>query len=206
MMVNFIETTANHVKIDQIKNRLLREGMWRVLLDEDITESEKNRAQEIFFEHCTDTILTSNIKKLIRASKFPEKGSQLPGIDLIGIEGNKLNIRELTKDQNTVIYFWPKQLRQIENLAKRVNYLEKQNPTIQFIGINSNNIDYNWKSYIKSNKFNASKQFQLDKQTAQNDWLFIDYSRTILVDKNGNIINGFTHLTNNNFLQNFKKD
>ena len=204
MMVNFIETTANHIKIDQVKNRLLREGMWRVLLDEDITESEKNRAQEIFFKNCTDTILTSNIKKLISASKFPEKGSQLPGIDLIGIEGNKLNIRELTKDQNTVIYFWPKQLRQIENLAKRVNYLEKQNPNIQFIGINSNNIDYNWKSYIKSNKFNASKQFQLDRQTTQNDWLFIDYSRTILVDKNGNIINGFTHITNNNFLQNFK--
>jgi hypothetical protein len=206
MMVNLIETTVNHIKTEKVKNRLLTDAMWRIHLDEDISEAEKKRAQVLFFKNCNDSILTGNIKKLISASKTPEKGSQLPVIEVINQDGNKLNIQKLTKDHNTVIYFWPKQLRQIENLAKRVNYLEKQYPNVQFIGINSKNIDYNWKSYIKSNKFNASKQFRLDRQSTQNDWLFIDYSRTILVDKNGRIIDGFTHITNNNFLKKFNNN
>jgi hypothetical protein len=203
--VNFIESTIDHIQIDRLKNKFLYEGMWDVFLDEKISIAEKERASKLFLDNCNDESLTQIVKGLIKASKSPKKGSNLPNIELYSIADEKIRVVDIIKDHNTVIYFWPRHLRQIENLAKRVNYLEKQYPNIQFIGINSKNIDYNWKSYIKSNKFNASNQFRLDRQSTQNDWLFIDYSRTILVDKNGIIENGFTHLSNRKFEKQLKK-
>ena len=205
LWTNFIEATANYIYSDKLKNRFFNEGMWNVLLDENISLSEKEKAQSLFFENCTDEELVQNVKELIKASESPKKGSLFPTIQVFNITGDKININDITKDQNTVIYFWPKELRQIENLAKRVNYLQKQYPDIQFIGINSKNIDYKWKSYIKSNNFKASNQFNLDKKSVENDWLLVDYSRTILVDKNGIIQNGFTHLSNNKFEKQLKK-
>jgi len=49
----------------------------------------------------------------------------------------------------------------------------------------------------------------LDESSNENDWLYIDYSRTILVDKNGIVRKGFTHLSNPQFehqLKNLKKE
>ena len=202
---NFIEVTANYINSDKLKNRFFNEAMWNVLLDENISLSEKEKAQTLFFENCNDKELVENVKELIRASESPKKGSLFPTIQVFNITGDKIKITDITKDRNTVIYFWPKKLHQIENLAKRVDYLQKMHPDVHFVGINSKNIDYNWKSYIKSNNFNANYQFSLDKNSIDNDWLLVDYSRTILVDKNGIIQNGFTDLSNSKFEKQLKK-
>ena len=84
-------------------------------------------------------------------------------------------INVISKDHNSVIYFWPKGQRQIEYLAKRIKFLEDKHPDIIFIGIDAKNIDYNWKSYVKANKFNQKNQFRLDKKSKLNDWIQIDY-------------------------------
>jgi len=202
---NFIEATAKHLHIDKLKNRFLSEGMWNILLDDKIPLNEKNRAKELFFVHCKDEKSKSHITNLIKASEVLEKGSLLPTIQVFDKNDNIVTINDNTKNLNAVIYFWPKGLRQIENLAKRINYLEKQHPDIKFIGVDAKHIDYNWKAYVKVNKFNANNQYRLDKKSDHNNWLHIDYSRTILVDKNGIVQNGFTYLSNRKFEQQLRK-
>ena len=203
--VNFIESAADHIQIDKLRNKFLYEGMWDVFLDEKISIAEKERASKLFFDNCNDESLSQIVEGLIKASESPKKGSNLPSIELYSIADEKIRVDDIIKDHNTVIYFWPRRLSQIENLAKRVNYLEKRYPEIKFIGINSKIIDYNWKAYVKSNNFNANYQFILDKKSNENDWLYIDYSRTIIVNKNGIIQNGFTHLSIPKFEKQLKK-
>ena len=202
---NFIEATVNHLHLDDLKSRFLYEGMWNIMLDDQIAESETQRAQDLFFEHCKDDELKENIGKLVKASKAPVKGTQLPILKVYSYDDDHISINDHTHNMNSVIYFWPKGLRQIENLAKRINYLEKKHPTIRFIGIDAYHVDYNWKSYVKVNKFNPNNQFRLDTQSNDNNWLFIDYSRTILIDKDGIVRNGFTHLSSNKFEHQLKK-
>ncbi len=207
--VNFIEATVNHLQLDDLKSRFLYEGMWYIMLDDQITESETQRAQDLFFEHCNDDELKERIGKLVKASETPKKGTQLPILKVYNFDGEQLLINDHINNHNSVIYFWPKGIRQIENLAKRIAYLEKRYPTLKFIGIDASHIDYNWKSYIKANKFNPDNQFRLDTQSNDNDWLLINYSRIILVDKNGILQNGFTHFSNRKLehqLQKLKKD
>lgn len=202
---NFIEATSNHLHLEKLKNRFLNEGMWNVLLDDKILQSEKKRAEKLFFENCTNQTIKKNIGELIKAANASKKGNSLPTLQVYDKNDNNVTINNQTKDYNTVIYFWPKGLQQIENLSKRVNYLENQHPEIKFVGIDAKNIDYNWKSYVKVNKFNANNQYRLDKNSEENNWLHIDYSRTILVDKNGIVQNSFTHLSNRNFEQQLRE-
>ncbi len=207
--VNFIESTANHLHLEHLKNRFLNEGMLEILLDDKISESERKRAEVLFFEHCTDEKVKTDISQLIKASGTPKKGALLPDIYAYDKNDKLITINSKTKNHHTVIYFWPKGLEQIKNLAKRTNYLERRYPNIKFVGIDAKNVDYNWKSYVKANKFNANNQYRLDTKSSHNDWLYIiDYSRTILVDKYGIVQNGFTHLSNPKFehqLQRLKK-
>jgi len=207
--VNFIETTANHIQLQKLKNRFLNEGMWNLLLDDRISKSEKNRAKELFFANCTDVEIKKNIDNLIKASDISKNETQLPSIQAFNLKDDLVNINSISKGRNSVIYFWPKGLRQIENLSKRITYLEKQHPEIKFIGIDAQNIDYNWKAYVKSNNFDVNNQFRLDINAELNKWILIDYSRAILVDKNGIIKNGFTHFFNRQLerqLQQLKKE
>jgi hypothetical protein len=115
-----------------------------------------------------------------------------------------LKLSEIIKGNNSIIYTWPTDVRQIENLAKRVNYLEKKHPSFLFIGINSKNSEYRWKKHIKSKKLNTTNQYQTDNNI---DWLDVNFTRAILVDKNGLVQNNMTHLSSPRFekhLQNFK--
>lgn len=198
MNSNFVAVTANHLTSPKIKDRFLREGMWSVLLDEKISLEEKKKAEKLFFENCSDTLIKNSVKKLIEASNYPQIGADFPTIEVFNMSDENHTINDISKDHNSVVYFWPKGQRQIEYLAKRIKYLEKKHPDLIFIGIDAKNVDYNWKSYVKANKFNQNKQFRLNKKSELNDWIQIDYSRAILVDKNGIVKNGFTYLMNPN--------
>ncbi len=206
---NFIEATVNHLHIDDLQSRFLYEGMWNVMLDDQIIDSETKRAQELFFENCKDSNLKDRIDKLVKASESPKRGAPFPTLKVYNFEDDQIAIHKHIKGFNSVLYFWPKGTRQIVDLAKRVDYLERKHPTLKFVGIDANHVDYNWKSYVKANKFNPVNQFRLDTKSNDNDWLLINYSRIILVDKNGVLRNGFTHFSNRKLerqLQKLKND
>tara|TARA_R110002073_G_scaffold72537_1_gene177630 strand:+ start:660576 stop:661964 length:1389 start_codon:yes stop_codon:yes gene_type:complete len=204
--INFLEVTVKHIQIKNLKNRLLDEAMWNILLDDNIASEDKEAAKELFFENCDDEKLISSISSLIKASESPKKGAVFPEVIALNTADEKIRLNEVMKDKNSVLYFWPRATFQVESLAKRVHYLEKQHPDITFIGINSKHIDYNWKAYIKSNNFNSNNQFCLvNGSTNTDEWLYNDFARAILVDKNGVVLNGFTYLSNAKFEQQLKK-
>lgn len=202
--VNFMQVTIENAKLDEIKNKFLHKGIWYTLLDEKISKTEKDKAQRLFFDHCDDKESVAEIANLINAAKKLPKGINFPEVDVYSYDNKSLKLSEIIKGNNSIIYTWPTDVRQIENLAKRVNYLEKKYPSFLFIGINSKNSEYRWKKHIKSKKLNATYQYRTDNNI---DWLDVNFTRAILVDKNGLVQNNMTHLSSPRFekhLKNFK--
>ena len=202
MQVNFMLNALENIQHANTKNKFLREGMWSILLDERSSTEEKEKAQRLFFDHCSDKKSVTEIATLIKAAQKLPKGNKLPEVTLYNINNTGLDLSSIIKSKNSVIYTWPTELRQIENLAKRVNYLEKNYPLFLFIGVNSKNSEYKWKSHIKSKKLNANNQYRSDKNI---DWLDVNFSRAVLVDKNGVVQNNMTHLSSPYFEKQLKK-
>ncbi|MCF6348127.1 MAG: hypothetical protein L3J20_07500 [Flavobacteriaceae bacterium] len=201
MDVNFMKATLENLKIDIVKNNFLHQGIWYTLLDERVSKSEKDKAQRLFFDHCSDEKSVAEIALLIKAAEKLPKGQKLPKVSIYNFNDINLSLNSIIKDKNTVLYTWPTDLRQIENLAKRVNYLEKRYSSYLFIGLNSKNSEYRWKKHIKSKKLNADNQYRVDCGI---DWLDVNFTRAILVDKNGIVQNNMTHLSSPRFEKHLK--
>jgi hypothetical protein len=201
MDVNFMKATLENLKIDVVKNKFLHQGIWYTLLDERISKSEKDIAQRLFFDHCSDEKSVAEIAQLIKAAEKLPKGQKLPQVSIYNFNGTSLSLNSIIKDKNIIIYTWPIDLRQIENLAKRVNYLEKKYPNYLFIGLNSKNSEYRWKKHLKSKKLNANNQYRVDCGI---DWLDVNFARAILIDKKGIVQNNMTHLSSPRFEKHLK--
>ena len=202
--VNFMQVAIENAKVDEIKNKFLHEGMWYTLLDEKISKAEKDKAQRLFFDHCSDEKSVSEIADLIKTAEKLPKGSKLPSATIYSFTNDSLLLSSIISGNNTIIYTWPTSPLQKEHMAKRVNYLEKRYPDYLFIGLNSKNSQYLWKKHIKSKKLNVDNQYRIDTGIG---WLDVNFTRAILIDKHGIVQNNMTHLSSPRFekhLQNFK--
>jgi len=199
--VNFMKAALENLTIDAVKDKFLHQGIWYTLLDDKISKSQKDSAQRLFFDHCSDEKSVAEIAQLIKATEKLPKESNLPEVTIYNFDDTGLNLNTVIEDKDVVIYTWPTDVRQTENMAKRVNYLEKRYPDFLFIGLNSKNSEYRWKKHIKSKKLNANNQYRVD---CGNDWLDVNFARAILVDKKGIVQNNMTHLSSPHFEKQLK--
>ncbi len=204
MAINFLEIVAEKIENEEIKNRLLDEAIWSVSLNDDITDHQKEKANKIFFDHCSNQKLTNELNNMFKAQKKLPNNTNLPTLAALNSFNNKVLINDVVKESNAVLYFWPENIRQLENLSKRVRYLKKVHPNILFIGIDANQSEKKWKHNVKSHKFTIKEQFQLDRQSVP-EWLHVDHSRAILINKHGVVTNGFSHLSSRNIERQLKK-
>ena len=196
MTVNIMQAALENIKSESIKNRFLRKGVWITLLDNNTSTKEKDRAKRLFFDHCTDKKRVEEIEHLINVSSKLVKNHKFPEITPYNFNGEHVNLKAIIKGKSAVIYTWPTKVSEMDYFAKRVKYLEKKYPNYLFIGINSVCSEYQWKKKIKSNNLNQKHQYRVDKGI---DWLDINFSRAIIVDKNGIVQNNMTHLANRYF-------
>lgn len=201
--INFIEKINENVANNRIKNNLLDEAMWNVCLNNKLTDDQVAKAKSIFFKSCNNSDLSSEIKQILEAKAALPKDTKLPEFIIYNKSFNKVRLNDVIKNQNAVVYFWPKKGAQVEYLAKRIKYLEKQYPNVLFVGINSKFPMKNWNGFLANKKFEAKKQFLLDKEL-KNDWLHIDFSRAIIINKNGLVKNSFTHVNTSDFQKQLK--
>jgi len=194
--VNYMQNGLKELQIESVKNDILREGIWGVLMNHDITVNERDKAQRLFFDHCTDSVFVKQISNLIRTSEKIKKGNLIPNISLVDIDEKPKQLYDLISGQNTALYTWPTNDLAIENFAKRLNYLEKHYPDFLFIGINTKNHPLDWLKHIKQKNINKDHQFMLEKST---DWLSIDFPIAILIDKNNIVQNNMTLLAYTRF-------
>lgn len=194
--VNMMQAAAENIDNEAVKNKFLYMGIWFALLNENTVTHEKERALRLFLDHSTDKKRATEISNLIAVSKNLPTGFAFPKIKPKNFDGETVDLDKITKDRKFVIYTWPTKTHEINNLAKRVNYLENKYPDYLFIGLTSAFNETEWKKLIKRKKLNKNNQYILEQGI---DWLDINFPRAILTGRDGKVHNNMTHLAHRGF-------
>lgn len=206
--LEFMKIVNSRIHVEDFKNSLLAKGVWGSLSNKHLSKEEAEKVYAYFFEHCNDEMYKKELKKSIEQKEKISYGEELPKLKAYNLDDSEIEINTLIKNSNAVIYFWPTELGRIELLNEKLNYLEKHHPEVVFIGIERNKSDEEWKEFVTSKKLAREKQFKLSKNSESYSWYEGDMARTIIVNHQGKVENGYVFFLDSNlnyYLKNINK-
>ncbi|MDN3643567.1 DUF4369 domain-containing protein [Lutimonas halocynthiae] len=196
--LEFMKVVDNRIHVEDFKNSLLAKGVWGSLSNKNLSKEETDKVYAYFFENCSDEAYKAELKKSIAQKEKIACGEDFPTLTAYGVDNSEVEINKLIKDSNAVIYFWPTELGRIELLKEKLHYLEKHHPEVVFIGIERNKTDEEWKKFVSSKKLPEGSQFKLAKDSESYDWYEGDMARTIIVNNEGKVENGYVFFLDSN--------
>jgi hypothetical protein len=200
---NFTEdllTTIN-VKINatESKNAFLKQ----TLIDHFYKKSSCNideRAFEKFFELSTNKEDVKQIKLLLNDSKYLDIGKVIEDFNVTDFTNGTHNIKDFIKNKNTFLLFWSSEHFSKNYISSRINLLSEKFPEIKFLTIK---FDCNTSDRIHN--LDIKNQFFIDANSSANNLLTSKMPRSILIDKQGKVVNGFASISSNNIFHQLKE-
>ena len=127
--------------------------------------------------------LTTDVKKI-------EEGELLNDFKIIDYNKSHKSIRRLIKNKKSVLYFWNPEFIGKDFIASKIQYLSEKYPDLEFIGVRiyDDNKERIFKLDIKS-------QYYLESNSKANSFLTSQLPRTILINKNGVVVNSYASLS-----------
>ncbi|WKK66995.1 hypothetical protein [Lutimonas zeaxanthinifaciens] len=206
--LELMKVVNDRIHVEGFRNSLLAKGVWGSLSNKYLSEEEEEQIYAYFFEHCTDEGYKKDLKKSIEQKEKVSVGNQMPQLMAYNYNDTPVEINSLIENSNAVIYFWPKDLGKRELLIEKLHYLKKHHPEIVFVGIERNTSDQEWKEFIASKKLPSETQFLLPKHSESYSWYEGDMERTIIVNQEGKVENGYVFFLDSNlnyYLKNMNK-
>ncbi|MGI9531047.1 hypothetical protein [Lutimonas sp.] len=196
--LEFMKVVDERIHVPDFKNSLLAKGVWGSLSNKNLSKEESEQVYAYFFEHCNDDSYKEEMKKSIAQKEKISCGEDFPTLMAFGVDDAEVEINKLIKDSNAVIYFWPTELGRVELLKEKLHYLEEHHPEVVFIGIERNKTDEEWKKFVTSKKLSEQSQFKLAKDSESYAWYEGDMARTIIVNNQGKVENGYVFFLDSN--------
>jgi hypothetical protein len=157
-------------------------------------------AFDAFFKLSTNDKDLKLIKNLVSDSKAVVMSEKLPDFIITDYTNAKHPISEIIKYKSAFLFFWSPEFVSENYMASRFKYLSKTYPNIKFIEIK---IDGDKNDRIKN--LDIKTQFYLDEKSDAHHFLSSKMPRSILIDKNGKVINGFASISSYNLHPFLKK-
>lgn len=167
-----------------LKNRLLyQETLSNIFQSGNEFDTEN---LNLFYKNCSDSLLIQKVKNVLVAKEQMPINSDFPVLTFTDNFGKKTTSNLVINNQPTLFYFWLNEKNSQEFVNKRVNFLSRKFPEIQFIGVSKDKDFHNNMSAFK-------KQFFMDNSSTN---LFSeDFPRTILVDRKGKIVENYAFIS-----------
>jgi hypothetical protein len=197
--VDLLNTINNKISSSDSKNAFLK----RTVLDHFYRKSScsiNKSAFDTFF------ILSSNeedkllIQNLLKDNKVVHKGDEIKGFKISDFTNYAINIEDFTINKNSVLLFWNKNHISKSFISARIPFLQKKYPLLNFAVIE---IDGNNNNRIKN--IDIKNQYFIDSKTLKNNFLTSKMHRTILVNKNGIVENGYAAISSGNIYKQLKE-
>lgn len=201
--VDLLKTINKKISAENSKNAFLK----RTVLDHFYRKSSCSlnlSTFETFFKLSSNKDDQNLIKKLLKDNKAISKGDEIKDFNIFDFTDKQLNIQDFTLNRNSVLLFWNKEYFSEDFLSSRIPYLKKKFPTIKFAIIE---IDGNSNNRIPH--IDIKDQYYIETKNLENNFLLSGMPRTILVNKNGIVENGYASIASQNFynqLKNFNKN
>lgn len=197
--LNFMKEVNDKITVPRLKDRLLATSAWRSLSNEYMTPEQHLAVQSYFFEKCQNEKIRSELKVSLDQKDKLKSGQKLPELIVLDSHGNEVKVNQVTRDNNTVIYFWPNDLMQIEIVNEKLDKLQKKYPDVKFIGIERTKEHAEWTAFLETKKLSADNQFKISKDSECYSWFEGDMARSIIVNKEGNVLNSYLFFTDKYF-------
>ncbi len=143
--------------------------------------------------------LTSNnddkklIKDLLNDTRLVRKNKSISNFVVKDYNDISRRIKDIIKNKNSLLFFWNPEFVSESYIASRIDYLTNKYPNIQFVEIK---IDGKSTSHIRN--IDIKNQFYLDANSTAHSFLSSKLPRSILVDHNGLVINGYASISSKN--------
>lgn len=196
--LELLKIVDDRIHVEHFKNSLLARGAWGSLSNKHLSDEDAKQVYAYFFENCTDDSYKKELEKSITQKEKISCGEDLPKLTAYNLDNSEIEINSLIKNSNAVIYFWPTELSRIELLNEKLHYLKKHHPEVIFIGIERNKTDEEWKEFVTSKKLPKEHQFKLAKNSDSYTWYEGEMARTIIVNDQGKVENGYVFFLDSN--------
>lgn len=203
--LNYMKIVSNEISLEEFKNKLLETSLWSCLASNNLSEDEFKKVKDFFFENCTNEEICRKIKKSIKQKTLLKQGNPLPQVIAFNTNGNQVVINDIVKNKDVVLYFWPKDLASIEYINNKLSKLKKKYPEILFIGIERNKSNEDWIKFIETKKLSKDSQFRILKNSDAYSYFEGGMPRTVMLNQDGNIHNGYLFFNSRNFDMHLKK-
>ena len=190
--LNFMKIVNEKIEIESLRNKFLAGSLWNSLSNDWVSKKDFKEIENYYFMSCTNEEFNNEIKRAIYQKSKLQKGDTLPNLLAINSLGNEIKINNLTKNSNTVIYFWPTDPTKVSLAKDKLLHLKKKYPNVLFIGIERNKNNEDWKKFISSKKLSSNSQFYLSKDSDNYEIFNGDMARAIILDKNGFVKSSFS--------------
>ncbi len=192
-----LKLIEEQTKSEKIKNLLLKQILLESFLRKSPCRFDENELQ-FYVDNCANTVDKNRIKKLVSDSNSLTNESSLTDFEVIDNKNKIIAIKKLIQNKKTVLYFWSPTTMSSEYLTSRIQYLELNFPNILFIGINMDSSKPSIENTLKSPLKN---QYFLPENSLGRNHVSSLFPRTLLINKNGTVVNSFTFLASKHFNQ-----
>ncbi len=203
--LNYMKVVSEEITDEDLKNKLLAWSFRGSLTNNYISEDDFKAVSDYFFENCTDKELCWEIKKSVKQKAQLKKGEKFPEVIAYNANGIEVTINDIARNNDVVIYFWPKHLGRVEMLDEKLASLQKKYPDILFIGIERDKSNEDWIKFIETKKLSKENQFILSKDSDNYAYFDGDMERTIIVERGGDVFSGYLFFNDHNFDVQLKK-
>ena len=190
--VDLLNTINNKISSSDSKNAFLK----RTVLDHFYRKSSCNinkKTFDTFFNLSTNEEHKILIKNLLADNELVQKGDKIKGFKISDFTNYPLKIEKFTKNKNSVLLFWNKEYISKSFIGTRILFLQKRYPLLKFAIIE---IDGNSDNRIKN--IDIKNQYFINSENLKNNFLKSKMNRTILVNKNGIVENGYAAISSIN--------
>ena len=190
--LDLLKTIDTNISSKNSKNALLK----RTVIDHFYRKSSCNLDQKVFDAFFT---LSSNkkdkvlVKNLVEDNRVVRKGDEIKGFKISDFTNQPINIEDFTINKNSVLLFWGKKYISKSFISSRVPYLQRKYPLLNFAVVE---IDGDNTNRIKN--IDIKNQYFINSKTLKNNFLSSKMHRTILVNKNGIVENGYAAISSGN--------
>lgn len=179
-----------------LKNSMLRTNVGRYLFNAKDAKGQ-NIMMDLFLDINTNESHRVEIQKLADATLKLTKNNTIPNVFLLTTDNTVKDLHSIIK-RPTVFYFWSSEsIMHYKNIHKRASELQEKYPKYDFIGLNTDRNRVNWRSIVKASGYDPLKEYQFeDIEDAERKLVINWVNKTIVVNKNGLILEGNTNLFN----------
>jgi len=199
MNINKLNIADTLIKNQKVKNIVLNNIAFKYLMEDQNVVNNKEFLKT-YHKYSTDNSKKNEILKIGNAIQLLTEGKKLPEVQLIDSKGNTISSNDIIK-QKTVLFFWSEKLNShLIAVHKKVLALKAKHPDYNFIAINLDDNQEQWKSDLKQYNFGTITELKCANfEDIRAKWAITRVHRTLIINADKTIKNGFTNMFEVNF-------